>query len=218
MNKFPVLPVLLALILCLSACQSGITTTTPSDIVSTPTTTELPQEVMSALSIWSDNKTPVAIGTLPPTKIEGPEDFVPTPGGGTYRANYKESGVVNPWPPIEVVRAQLNNDSNIMIVDYRKSIEARAGEMHLDIIMVWKLDAHSSISNLSLYTIGLPKGMIIFNGGNAGSGTSSGARLYVITPQDFIPGQYNFQIGIFVDNKDYGTVPCTINVSGWDNS
>jgi len=31
---------------------------------------------------------------------------------------------------------------------------------------------------------------------------------------DVQPGQYNFGIGIEIDGKDYGTIPCTINVVG----
>ena len=26
------------------------------------------------------------------------------------------------------------------------------------------------------------------------------------------PGQYTFQIGMIIDDRDYGTIPCTINV------
>jgi hypothetical protein len=195
----------------LPACQSETSTTTPSITTSTPATTELPEKIISALSVWSDNKTPVPFGTLPSPTIESPDDFVPTPGGGTYRANAHESGVVNPWPEIEVVVTELTNGSNILTVVYRKTIETRPGEIHLDNIVLNKKGGLAS-KTLSLYTTKLPEGMIIFNGGNAGSPLGLGARLYINTPSDLVPGTYIFYIGIILDNEDYGTVPCVVNV------
>ena len=49
---------------------------------------------------------------------------------------------------------------------------------------------------------------------NALGGTAPAvvSALAIDVPADMTPGQYSFGIGLEIDGRDYGTVPCTIEV------
>jgi hypothetical protein len=161
----------------------------------------------------SGERIPIPVGVLPsPTDAEAPDDIVFTPGGAAYRANVHQGGVENPWSPIPIFSANLTKGSETITVYYRPTIDTRAGELHTDIVIVVRESAFLNGEKLALYAVDVPEGINITRGGGAGLPGSLGVVLVVITEPDVAAGQYTFQIGIEIDGKDYGTIPCTVKV------
>ena len=74
---------------------------------------------------------------FPATGEEAPDDIMPVPGGGlAYRANVRQQGVENPWPPIEVTDVVLGSGSNEAHIAYRDYIETQAGETRNNVIKI----------------------------------------------------------------------------------
>jgi hypothetical protein len=170
--------------------------------------------VMSACKTdSSETRTYILQQVPPPTNsAEAADDLVITPGGSAYRANVHEQGVQNPWSPIVRVKAVLGNGSDILSIYYRDNIETKAGETRNNIIIVIKEGSMLDSSTLALYAVAVPDGIALTNSMAGGlPGTLAEVVAVQIKPQ-VAPGQYNFKIGIEVDGKDYGTIPCTIKV------
>jgi hypothetical protein len=160
-----------------------------------------------------ETHTTLPIEGLPPaTGEEAPDDIVPTPGGLAYRANVHHQGVENPWPPIESTEVVLGSSSDTLNISYRDYIETEAGETRNNIIYIrkegWLFD-----SRLRLYSVVVPSGIGLTDGGRGvGLPGATGAVLVIEVDPDVAPGQYDFEIGIELNGKDYGTIPCTIEV------
>jgi hypothetical protein len=157
--------------------------------------------------------TTLPIERLPPaTGEEAPDDIVPTPGGLAYKANVHHQGVENPWPPIESTEVVLGSGSDALNISYRDYIETEAGETRNNIIHVWK-EGGLFDSRLRLYSVTVPDGIGLTDGGRGvGLPGATGAILVIEVAPDVAPGQYTFEIGIDLGGKDYGTIPCTIEV------
>jgi len=147
----------------------------------------------------------------PPTGKEAPDDIVPTPGGGAYRANVHQQGVENPWPPITSTETVLGAGPDALTVSYRDRIETDAGQIHNNIVNV-RREGGLFDSRLALYSVGVPAGINLFSGGGVGLPGTLGRVVVIETEPDVVPGAYSFEIGIEVDGHDYGTVPCTLVV------
>jgi hypothetical protein len=148
-----------------------------------------------------------------PTGTEAPDDIVPTPGGYAYRANVHEQGVENPWPPIESTKVVLGGGSDALNIAYRDYIETLAGETRNNIIHVTKEEGMLFDSQLRLYSVVVPDGIGLIDGGRGvGLPGATGAVLVIEIDPDVAAGQYSFEIGIELDGKDYGTIPCTVKV------
>jgi hypothetical protein len=148
----------------------------------------------------------------PPMDEEAPDDIVPTPGGGTYRANVHQQGVENPWPPIESTDVVLGSGSDALNVSYRDYIKTEAGETRNNIIRIRK---ESGLFNktLALYSVDVPAGLSLTDGGRGvGLPGTLGAVLVIDISPDVAPGEYTFEVGMEIDGKDYGTIPCIIEV------
>ena len=78
---------------------------------------------------------------------------------------------------------------------------------------------------LRFYTTSIPTGLQLFQEGGAGLIGTVARILVVEVPEDMQPGIYTLEIGIeieekdwsgevprTIDKKDYGTLPCTIEV------
>ncbi|MFC1991239.1 hypothetical protein ACFLVC_00670 [Chloroflexota bacterium] len=144
--------------------------------------------------------------------VQQPDDIVAAPGGRTYRANIIQAGVTNPWPPIQAKTVALSEDDT---VNYRANIETKAGETRNNIVRVRK--AGSSVNlDLNLLVSGIPAGIEVKEGGETGGllgrAGKVGKVLIIEISQDVEPGEYTFDIGFELDGKDYGKIPCTINV------
>lgn len=161
-----------------------------------------------------ENRQPILFKEMPLMTAQGEaaDDIVPTPGGGTYRANLHQQGVENPWPPIESADVILGDGLDVLNVSYRDYIKTEAGETRNNIIRLRKQGGLFD-RNLAFYSVNLPTGITLWDGGRGiGLPGTFGAVLVIEISLDVQPGQYNFGIGIEVDGKDYGTVPCTIEV------
>jgi len=143
---------------------------------------------------------------------EAPDDFIPTPGGGSYRANVNEYGVENPWPPIESTITVLNSGDNTVNVQYRDSIETKAGETRNNIIIITRKGSPFLDNRLALYSVDVPTGIELTNSGGAGPPGSLGAVLMIKISPSVAPDRYQLEIGLEINDTDYGTVTCTIEV------
>ena len=176
-----------------------------------------PVESTPASSITgTPSPVPLLMARLPTNSTEAPDDIVPTPGSDAYRANVHEQGVPDKWPSIETVETRLVNGSDAIFVRYRNSITTKAGEIRNNLLYIGKENGRFerySLDLIGLYTVGAPPGMQFLRGA-AGALPGAAATVLVIeVSQDAVPGRYDFAIGIEVEGKDYGTLPCTIEVT-----
>lgn len=171
--------------------------------------------MIMATTACQPTRTPVPVRDILPI-AEGPEaadDIIPTPGGGAYRANVHHQGVENPWPPIESTSVVLGSGADTLNIGYRDYIETEAGEIRNNIIRVGK-EGGLFDSRLALYSVDVPTGIELTDGGRGvGLPGALGAVLVIEIFSDVTPGQYTFEIGLEIDGRDYGTVPCTIEVT-----
>ena len=138
---------------------------------------------------------------------ERPDDIMPTPGGPIYRTNFHQEGVENPWPPIQTEEVVLADDVH---VTYRANIETKAGKGRNNIVYVRVPD--KDIGSASIEVVNPLTGIEVKRGIQwHGPGTIAQVLVIEIS-QDVEPGQYTFEIGVEIDGKDYGTIPCTIKV------
>jgi len=162
-----------------------------------------------------ENRQPIPVEEMYPslTGPEAPDDIMPAPGmGPAYRANIHQQGVENPWPPIDTTEVTLGTsfETDTVYARYRDYIETEAGESRNNIVFVSM--GNRAVSSLNLYTVNLLTGIKVTEGMRwHGPGAVSVVLMMEIAP-DVQVGQYNFGIGIEVDGKDYGTIPCTIKV------
>ena len=159
-----------------------------------------------------ETHTPIPTKDLfPAVGEQAPDDIVPTPGGVAYRANVHQQGVENPWPPIESVEVELGSGSNAVNVKYRDYIETKAGQTRNNIFYVRRRGGFWD-SRLNLYAVDIPSSIKVFQEGGGGLPGTLASVLVIEISKDVKPGQYTFEIGVEINGKDYGTVPCTIRV------
>jgi len=144
-----------------------------------------------------------------------PDDLINVSCGPAYRANVHQQGVENPWPPIETLEVQVRRGSKTIYVRYRDNIITEAGETRNNIFSVRKKDGRfegGGLSIFSLYATSVPPGLHLFQDVGGGLIGTLVSTLVIEVPEDMQPGLYTFEIGIEIEGKDYGTVPCTIEV------
>jgi len=159
-------------------------------------------------------KAAIPPGTLPVSDNRA-DDIVFTPGGGAYRANVYQEGTTNPWPPVPVAVQDWTKGKDTISVFYRPSIDTKAGESHNDLILTSGEDISGNTTyKLTLYAAGVPQGITITDaGGSVGRPGVAGTVLVVAISPQMAPGEYSFKVGIKLDGKDYGTVPCMVTVT-----
>ena len=146
---------------------------------------------------------------------EAPDDLLPVSCGPAYRANVHQQGVENPWPPIETVEVQVHSGSETIYVRYRDSIVTEAGETRNNIFTVRRESGFLEGGGLSifrLYATSIPTGLQLFQDAGGGLIGTLVSTLVIEVPEDMQPGIYTLEIGIEIEGKAYGTVPCTIEV------
>ena len=158
------------------------------------------------------NHTPIpARDLLPAAGEEVPDDIVPTPGGMAYRANVHHYGEENPWPPIESSEVALGSGSKAVYIRYRDYIETKGGEARNNIFNA-RRESGFDEGSLNLYATSIPLGVKLAQSVSGGiPGTLATVLVIEISP-GVAPGQYNFEVGLEINGKDYGTIPCTIKV------
>lgn len=147
---------------------------------------------------------------LPAVGEEAPDDIIGTPFGPAYRANHHQEGVENPWPPIESTEVVLGSGSKVVHISYRDYIETKAGEAGKNILFIRIPDR--DIKSLNLYASDIPTGIEVTEGMRWYGPGPIAPVLVIEVSQDMKPGQYTFEIGLEINGKDYGTIPCTIKV------
>jgi hypothetical protein len=149
---------------------------------------------------------------------EAADDLMITPGGYVYRANMHQAGVKNPWPHIDSKEVTIGESPDIAQITYRDSIETEAGQTRNNLFSIGLPNVDPSV-NTYMKTVlragDLPSGITVTQI-SEGHGSDPARRMQTgleieISP-DVAPGQYTFNIGIDISGKDYGTVPCTIDV------
>jgi len=160
-----------------------------------------------------ETHTPIPAREVPGSSVdpEAPDALMPAPGlGPKYRANIITPE--NPWPPIEISEAHLGSGSDNVSILFREYIKTAAGESRNNIIRA--TTSGKDINSLILYADDVPVG-IKLTVGSEWSGPLSTSRsllLVIEISPNVAPGQYPLEIGLEIDGKDYGTVPCTIKV------
>jgi len=101
-------------------------------------------------------------------------------------------------------------DENVICI-YRAYIETKAGEARNNIIRV--VTPGRDIRSLNLYASNIPN-VIEVKRGMEWHGSHSIAQVLIMEiSQDVQPGQYTLEIGVEIDGKNYGKVPCIIKVT-----
>jgi hypothetical protein len=171
--------------------------------------------ILLLLSLVScGGKTPIPTGPLPTHTEQMADDIIPTPGGGAYRASVHEAGKENPWPPVQTGIIYWTKGVDTITVFHRTDIEAKAGEAYTDIISVGGKGMMTWEKNtLILYAGEIPKGITVTDTAKpVGLIGTLGTVLVITVSPDIAPGMYTVNIGIELDGKDYGTVPCRVKV------
>jgi hypothetical protein len=138
---------------------------------------------------------------------ERPDDIVQTPGGLAYVANVHREGIENAWPPIQTEEEVLDSDLRVI---YRAYIETEAGEARNNIINV--ITPGKDARSINLHTSNVPMGIEVKNSIDwHGPGTIAKVLVIEIS-KNIQPAQYSFELGVEIDGKDYGKVPCIIKV------
>jgi hypothetical protein len=134
--------------------------------------------------------------------------FVPGGGGMEYNANIHEVG--KPYVPIRVAYENLTDGSDVVTIKYRQDIETRAGETRNNLIHVTHANGSPyNDGSLFLYAVDVPAGITL----RQGSGDiTSNYSLRISIPVDIPIAGYTFKIGFIINGKDFGTLPCTVNV------
>lgn len=136
-----------------------------------------------------------------------PDDIVATPGGIAYRANVINSGKNNPWPPYESDNTSLGG----LHISYRAVIETKRGKTRNNIIGM-REPGGLSVNVVVLYAIGVPHGIELFMSRGGGLPETEALLLMIDIGEDVSPGEYKFEVGIELDKRYYGAIPCTLNV------
>jgi hypothetical protein len=153
-------------------------------------------------------------------EIDAPEvydDVVNTPGGAAYRANVHEVGKESPWPSVDSVEIRLDD----IYLRYRDHIETGVGGSRNNIFFARQVDGFfegepGEIIELYADFDGVPPGIELSQYLSAGMLGVLATVLVIEIAPDTAPGQYELGIGIKVGGRDYGTVPCVIEVAAAD--
>jgi len=176
----------------ITACNSGdsSTNTTSANIITT----------LTAL-------------TSPVARTEAADDLVPnTAGYLQYRSeNEPQLGIV------ETVAITLGGDPSAFHVNYRDDIETQAGQIRNNIFYIWQQNnqgTRQNINNIVLSSDDIPAGITVNT--NSGYYDKFGAEwiqiMQIVTYPNTQPFTHNFNIGVQIDGKDCGAIPCTVKV------
>jgi len=144
--------------------------------------------------------------------IESADDIVFTPGDCAYRTNVHQQGVENPWLPVKTVEVALGEDDNTAYVRYRDYIVTIAGETRNNIIDI-RTPVAFVVGNINLEINNLSDGIeITRRDQNCGRPGNYKEVLAIEISPDVQPGEYTFEIDVAIEDIDYGTLTCTLNI------
>jgi hypothetical protein len=136
-------------------------------------------------------------------------DIIFTTGGLAYRANVTTSPIPNPWPHItEDYWTTLGSGKDTAYIRYRNYILTNSNQTRNDIfrILIPGRDIHAVLKVTNSHA-----GIISNTGPSGNFADWEGVISFLVTPL-VKPGQYSFNINVQIDGKDYGMIPCTIQV------
>ncbi len=149
-----------------------------------------------------------------------PDDIIPAPGfGPTYRGNIHEvpSGSTvsaTDFPPlIKETTVTIGNGTDAPQITYRDYIETKAGETRNNIVSIRILG--QAIENANVKVTNVPPGLAVEQTNKWTGGGITFVKIYlgIKIDSNVKPGEYTFNIGIVVQGRDYGSVPCTVRVT-----
>lgn len=220
MASFVLIGFLLSAIACSGSKTTTATTwqTTSSGSVTNTTsgsTSLMATTIGTTPPIRTGLPTPVSafVGSLPTNGRQAPDDIVATPGGFAYRANVYQQGIPDKWPPVETLETRLVSGSEAIFVRYRNNITTKPGEIRNNILNVRKENGLFEQQPIKLYTVGAPSGVKLLQAAGVGLPGTISTILLIEVPQDLNSGRYDFYVGIEMEGRDYGTLPCTIEVT-----
>jgi hypothetical protein len=140
------------------------------------------------------------------------DDVVSTPGGAAYRANVRQVGEENPWPSVETTCVTLRSWFGKIWLRYRDHIETEAGETRNNIFWAGQVGGFFDEGRIELCAIDIPPGIELSQYMSGGTiGTLATVLVIEIAPE-VTPGQYSLEIVLRIKGRNYGTVPCVIEV------
>jgi hypothetical protein len=147
------------------------------------------------------------------------DDIVYPPGGFTYRANVHQQGEPD-WPPVRQTEVTLEVLTGTIDIQYRDHIETKAGETRNNIFFLNGRNAPVLLDPLQLNyrAVDLADGITIERDGQMYGGIggqdkkSSRVVIRISIVSQVEPGEYPFTIHLEYEEKDFGNLPCTINV------
>ncbi len=173
--------------------------------------------LFSGLAGRNENYQPIPVKEMPPPQLPiqvggNPDDIIPVLGGLAYRANSHEEGIENPWPPINTTKVTISSsfEVDMVYIRYRDYIETKAGESRNNIVSVSM--SNRAVGSPRLYSVNIPTGIEVTEGMRLHRPGPVAVVLVIEISPNIEPGQHNFEIGVEIDGKDYGTIPCTIKV------
>ena len=153
--------------------------------------------------------------TSPAITTEAADDLVPIPAGFVeYRAQVEP----NQFGKVETAVITFGAGANAFHVNYRDYIETRPGETRNNAFYIWQQNnqgARQKICNVVLSSDDIPAGITVNM--NSGYYDSFGAEwiqiMQINTFSNTQPFTYTFNIGVKINGKDCGTIPCTLKVT-----
>lgn len=150
--------------------------------------------------------------TVSITAGQAADDIMVTPAGPAYRASVNQQGVNNPWPEVQTVETPLNVAGEDIRLNYRAYIETKPGETRNNILWLYGTSISTKMGKVVVFTPeNLPSG-IATNLEQTTVSPVTKAVMQIEISTTMPTGVYMFNIHIEIDGKDYGRVPCTINV------
>jgi hypothetical protein len=149
------------------------------------------------------------------------DDIVVTLSGPSYAGNTHSANTTGNLEPVNLVQATLSHGSIVANITYRAAIESQQPALRNNIINVYltgtgaiQSQPTNAVESLGIYTVNLPDGVTVTESGELYGPLSTSSVLVLDISADAKVGRHDFEIGLVINNIDYGTLPCTLTVTG----
>jgi hypothetical protein len=150
-----------------------------------------------------------------------PDALVRDSFGISYSADFfaqNGSALPDTWRIINTATANFTNDNVQLVVRYGAKITTGAGAMRNNIIGVLVLDAMEQGATLKYDSLKIevsdpPDGFQFEQWGFWPHVGTVETVLKIDTSADVKPGLYNYNVNVEFEGKDYGTLPCTTEIT-----
>jgi hypothetical protein len=152
-------------------------------------------------------------------QAQNPDDIVMTTSGPSYAGNTATANTTGPLDSVSMVQATLVKGSMTAHVTYRAVIQSLKPAVRNNIVNVFLTGTGIDITqpgnfvqSLGLYTLDLPGGVTATRSIDLFSTLSTSAVLVLDISVDAGIGRHDFEIGLIVNDVDFGTLPCKLTV------